>query len=922
MLEGHVGEPARALETRGGRCGLLSTAVGGLDRALADRLRASWPVEPTREVCVVRAIFFAWCVAGGLLGCDSSSRSESSQLALPCPTFSHARGIYSEPLTLTLSCGAPDVVIIYTLNGASPSPEVGTEYTTPLNIESTSVIRAVAVKKDGPSVHSETVTHTYLFPRDIIKQGPTPPEGWPSPRDAPSRHDQDYVYGMLPARKIGATDDELARALQALPSMSLVTDLTHWFDQDTGIYHNAAGRGRDWERPVSVEWIDPTGAEVGFQINAGVRIRGGGSRRGENPKHAFRLYFRKVYGAGKLRYPLFQDEGVAVFDDIGLRTAQNNAWSFKHNFEYTFLRDVFARDCQRDAGQPYTRSRFCHLFLNGLYWGLYQTQEHSEASYAAEYFGGSKEDYDVVKAVGLPGHGWITATDGNLKTWRQTWKILQSIAAGTNPAQRDALFARLQGYSPTGEKHPDYARLLDVESLIDYMLINLYIGSEDGPIPARRGNRKTRNRFSIGDRSGALGFRFFLHDSEKSLEHVEVDQTGPFEAGHLFEFSNPQWFHQQLTAVPEYREHFARRAHALLTSGGALTPKVSSARIRRRITELEPAIVAESARWGRKGPPYTKRDWENAVEKLLWIVRERSAVVLKQLQNAQRYAAGSPRDPLVDAPLYPRVLPVSLTPEGGSFPAKQTVLVPAEGQGDVYFTTDGSDPRAADGTIGPTASRVPRGTAREVTLQTGWTTLCARRRVGEQWSFLTTEGYACGATPADRGNVQVSEIMYNPRAPNVAESDGGSYKRSDFEFIELRNTSREAVDLSRCSFLLGVRYTVPQQAQSLLEPGARVVIVKNRNAFARRYGGEIKILGEYRGKLSNAGETLRIVDATGRNLSLLTFDDAAPWPVECDGGGRSLCRPSAVAETNLSQPGSWRASKRVDGSPGASEAAD
>ena len=48
-------------------------------------------------------------------------------------------------------------------------------------------------------------------------------------------------------------------------------------------------------------------------------------------------------------------------------------------------------------GQPYTRSRAYHLYLNGMYWGLYQTQERPEASYAESYFGGDKDNYDVVK---------------------------------------------------------------------------------------------------------------------------------------------------------------------------------------------------------------------------------------------------------------------------------------------------------------------------------------------------------------------------------------------------------------------------------------------------------------------------------------------------------------------------------------------
>ena len=63
------------------------------------------------------------------------------------------------------------------------------------------------------------------------------------------------------------------------------------FDPASGIYANAYQQGKDWERPASLELINPDGT-AGFQIDAGLRIRGGYSRSGDNPKHAFRLFFR------------------------------------------------------------------------------------------------------------------------------------------------------------------------------------------------------------------------------------------------------------------------------------------------------------------------------------------------------------------------------------------------------------------------------------------------------------------------------------------------------------------------------------------------------------------------------------------------------------------------------------------------------
>ncbi len=92
------------------------------------------------------------------------------------------------------------------------------------------------------------------------------------------------------------------------------------------LYH-----GKEWERAASLELLNPDGSE-GFQMNCGIRIRGGWSRHYDNPKHAFRFIFRTEYGEGKLKYPLFGNEGVDEFDNIDLRTSQNYSWSYYGRF--------------------------------------------------------------------------------------------------------------------------------------------------------------------------------------------------------------------------------------------------------------------------------------------------------------------------------------------------------------------------------------------------------------------------------------------------------------------------------------------------------------------------------------------------------------------------------------------------------------
>ena len=167
----------------------------------------------------------------------------------------------------------------------------------------------------------------------------------------------------------------VTNGLKSIPTYSIVTDSSNLFDSATGIYANASQDGSDWERPASVELIYPDGTK-GFHINAGLRIRGGFSRSSSNPKHAFRFFFRSEYGASKLNYAAFASQnGADAFDGFDLRTFENYSWSFLGDYRFIGLRDQFSRDLQLAMGEPAARGDFYHLFVNGQYWGLYDTDE-------------------------------------------------------------------------------------------------------------------------------------------------------------------------------------------------------------------------------------------------------------------------------------------------------------------------------------------------------------------------------------------------------------------------------------------------------------------------------------------------------------------------------------------------------------------
>ena len=399
--------------------------------------------------------------------------------------FNPDRGFYdpNDPIVVTLSTDTEGAEIYYTTNGSEPGPSNPDAmlYIEPIPIEATTTLRAAAFKTDWLSTNVDT--HTYIFVEDVITQSPDgekPGPDWPDPYDDWSPQDQWIDYGMDPNIVNDPNYAELMDdALLSIPTVSLATDLDNLFNPSTdpnigGIYVNAKEYGIEWERPTSMELINPDGTK-GFQIDAGIRIRGGMSTWFSNPKHSFRLFFRTVYGDAKLNFPLFGDEGVDQFDHIDLRCAQHYSWNYVLGSYATQNRDVFSRDSQRDMGRPYTRSRYYHVYIDGHYWGLYQSQERSEASYAESYFGGDKADYDVVKPNRTTGN-IIEATDGNLEAYHQLWEAFDS------GLTTDEAYLRVQGLDANGRPAPNYPVLLDVDNLIDYMIVIYYTGNRDSPI--------------------------------------------------------------------------------------------------------------------------------------------------------------------------------------------------------------------------------------------------------------------------------------------------------------------------------------------------------------------------------------------------------------------------------------------------------
>ena len=608
--------------------------------------------------------------------------------------FSEKRGWHEQPFKLGLSTKTEGVTIRYTLDGTRPTTKNSLVYKSPIEIAKTTTLRAAAFKKGHKP--STPTTRTFMFLNDIVRQSPDglPPENFPF-----TWGENKVDYGM--DQRI-VNDPRFAKDLikgfNSLPSFSLVMNLDDLFDGKSGIYANAERDGREAERPCSIELINPDGKK-GFQIDCGIRIRGGFSRRSSNPKHSFRLFFRDTYGPSKLDYPLFGDEGAKKFDNIDLRTFQNYSWHIGDKERTIFLRDQFNRDLQLAMGQPAARGEFYHLFINGHYWGVFNTCERIKASYGASYLGGKKENYDAIKkgrtyledrkmSVG------VMANDGNLDAWGRLCDLAHE------GLESNEEYFKILGKNPDGSENPEYERLLEVDNLIDYMLVIFYGGNYDAPVSAWGQNFGPNNWYGLRHRKRREGFRFFVWDAEHTFRDVREDRTGPFPAGNHYSTSNPQWIWQQCLDNEEFRVRVGDRIQKHFRNGGVLTPEMVLKRFRERTQEIEMSVVCESARWGDSGytpsggqastaRPARNRDddWIHEINRLLnEYFPVRSEIVLSQL-----YRHGVISD--VAAPTYQLDK------------AKSEVSIQGS-NGEMFITTDGSDPRQIGGKPGASAKLV------------------------------------------------------------------------------------------------------------------------------------------------------------------------------------------------------------------------
>ena len=394
-------------------------------------------------------------------------------------TFSETRGYYERPLSLELSTTTSGATIRYTTDGSPPSDSNGTVYEGPLAIDQTTTVRAAAFKPDH--LPSPVVGQTYIFSED---------------------------------------------SLPALPTLSLVLE-------EAGAAAEVAS-GREGERTVSVELIDPTGDGPGFQATAGLRrylpAAGG--------PPVFRLFFRGEYGAPQLDYPVFHDAPIDSFNTLLLVPFDGpNQW---------------LRESQLAMSNLAAHGLPARLYLNGQDGGLYIVLERPDGEFMAAYTGGEAESW------------FVAAQDGPL----------DDDLPGEQAVQLDDLFTLLglagQFQEDLSGVYDQAAGYLDPTQLSDAVILNWYAQALDWPTP----------NWYAAIRLGDLPGRGWLIYGEPLPPDQAAAAGGTLQR--LFEASLEK---------TDFKIRFADRLYRHLGESGPLADSAALARWQ-RIEPAEPAVTA------------------------------------------------------------------------------------------------------------------------------------------------------------------------------------------------------------------------------------------------------------------------------------------------------------------------------------------
>lgn len=407
-----------------------------------------------------------WSVMRTTLGSSNDEADMLPEIALAAPVFEKTSGFYEDAFSLSLYSPQGEK-IYYTLDGSEPGID-SMIYRGPIRIT------------DNSADENRYAARTDLSPtKDYVPD-------FPVDKAVVVRAACYNPVTNLMSETVTETffvGYDKRTEYEGLAVISLTVDPDDLFDAETGIYGNGAEyekyladggrqegevlddfvdaegetrhrymasnafyRGREWERKASLIYFDEE-HDCSFTQTVGIRIAGN-STRGV-PQKSLNLFVRNIYGDGEIiPYTFFDDE--TYYNSVKIRNGGGNWEGVK------FL-DAFLEEAAgiRDS-VSIQRAKPCAVFLNGEYWGIYSIRERYDEEFLAARYGLNSDDIMLVKSGNAVTH-YEETTDA--------YKYMREVITECDLAYEDT-------YALAEE-------LVDIQSLIDYCCVNLYLDNRD-----------------------------------------------------------------------------------------------------------------------------------------------------------------------------------------------------------------------------------------------------------------------------------------------------------------------------------------------------------------------------------------------------------------------------------------------------------
>lgn len=238
------------------------------------------------------------------------------------PEFSIAPGFYDNEVKVSMTIADPFATIYYTLDGSLPTKNSIKYMGEIINIDSTTIIRAIATRDNF--IDSEVLNGTYFI------------------------------------------DDSTSLAI-----ISFITDEKNLYDEENGLFVEK-NYFTDIEIPCYFEFWDEN-KQLRCKSNAGAKLHGQRSKKFE--QKSVRVYAKTRYNATEFDYPFFGAYGNPYYERLIFRNGGTD-------WEKTIFRDGWAAWLSHQIPSlDAMEFRPAEMFINGKYYGIQNVRERIDEKY-------------------------------------------------------------------------------------------------------------------------------------------------------------------------------------------------------------------------------------------------------------------------------------------------------------------------------------------------------------------------------------------------------------------------------------------------------------------------------------------------------------------------------------------------------------